>query len=288
MTGFGRAEAALWGGQAIAEVKCVNSRHLDLRVRLPRELAALEAAVRSVVSARFARGQVEVNVRISGAAALDPSVHVSEAAARAYFAAAERLRRGLGLGGPLGLADLLSLPGVAQLREAELDPAAAADPLAAAVGAACERALEMRSREGQALARDLEERLARIEKALARIEERADEVRRGLAERLTRRLAALAPDVSVDPGRLEQELVLYADRLDVTEEIVRVRSHAAQFRAALAAEEAVGRRLEFLLQELVRETNTIGSKCQDAPLAAEVVELKTELERMREQASNVE
>jgi uncharacterized protein (TIGR00255 family) len=146
----------------------------------------------------------------------------------------------------------------------------------------------MREREGAALERELRARLAAAELRLGEIEARSGEVARGQRERLAKRLAALAPDVEVDERRLEQEVVLWADRMDVTEEVVRLRSHCAQFRETLAAGGGIGRKLEFLLQEMGREANTIGSKSADAPVALRVVELKAELEKLREQVQNVE
>jgi uncharacterized protein (TIGR00255 family) len=146
----------------------------------------------------------------------------------------------------------------------------------------------MRAREGEALARDLDARVARIDRVVAGLEAQAEAVSHGLRERLRRRLEKLAPELELDPARFEQEVVYHVDKSDVTEEIVRLRAHLEAFRAALAGEGAVGRRLEFLLQELGREANTLGSKAAEAALAAQAVEIKTELERIREQVQNVE
>ncbi len=288
MTGFGSADVAAPGGAVSAEVRSVNSRHLDVRVRLPRDLAALEVPARERVTPLFRRGQVEVSVRVARDADSTPAVEVDLEAARRYAGAAAELGRELGLGGELSLAALLSLPGVSRVREPELDPDSLAGAVLGAVEAAAVAAAEMRAREGEALARELRARIDGVLERVSAIEARAGEIAAAQRERLTRRLAALAPEIELDPARLEQEVVIWVDRGDVTEETVRLRSHCQQFTDTLGAEGPVGRKLEFLLQEMGRETNTIGSKASDAPVAREVVELKAELEKLREQALNVE
>ena len=287
MTGFGRADAPFAGSTVSVEVRSVNSRHLDLRVRLPRDLQVFEAELRKQASAFFGRGQVEISVRLSGEAA-PAEVDIDLDAARRYAEAADELGSTLGLAGGLPVSSLLSLPGVSRLRETELDSEGVRPVLGSVLESACRAAQEMRAREGDALAAELESRLDGLERALAEIEARADEVGRGLRERLDKRLATLAPELELTPGRLEQEVVIYVDRMDVTEETVRLRSHAGQFRETLQAAGSVGRKLEFLLQEMGREVNTIGSKSQDVPITRNVVDLKTELEKLREQVLNVE
>jgi uncharacterized protein (TIGR00255 family) len=288
MTGFGRGEAAVSGGSAAAEVRCVNSRHLDVRVRLPRDLVALEAAVRGRAAAAFARGQVEVAVRLSREVAPGGRVELDRAAASQYARAAAELGAQLGIAGQLDLAALLALPGVARVREDELDVDVLSGGVLLAVERACAEAAQMRAREGAALERELRARLAEVGERLGRLEALARQAAGSQRERLTKRLAALAPELELETGRFEQEVVLQVERMDVTEELVRLRSHCEQFGEALAAAGPIGRKLEFLLQELAREANTAGSKAADAELAREVVELKLELEKLREQVSNVE
>ena len=288
MTGYGRATAEYGSAAITAEVRSVNARHLELRLRLPRELQALEATLREAASAWFERGQVDASLRVPSQGLFAPDVEIDLAAARGYAVAAEQLRGEFDLGEPLSVSALLELPGVARLREAPLDQDALREVLLRTLEQACRAAREMREREGSALAAELESRLGGIESAVAEIEARAGEVRDALRERLEKRLAALAPQLEVDPARFEQEVVLYADRMDVTEELVRLRSHLAQFRETLDEPGAVGRKLEFLLQELGREVNTIGSKASDAPITRSVVDLKAEFEKLREQVLNVE
>jgi uncharacterized protein (TIGR00255 family) len=287
MTAYGRGEAPLGTGTVAAEVRTLNTRHLDVRLRLPREWSEMESAVRAAVAGHFARGKVEVAIQLpgeltAGTLELDPTI------AGRYVEAAEALRRRFGLDGGLPVGTLLTLPGVVRLRELTALDEGASNAVLAAVGQACRAAVEMREKEGEALRADLESRLERVLAEVTRIEARADQVKRGMRDRLKRRISALAPELGLDPARLDQEVVFYADRMDITEETVRLRSHAAQFASSLAAEEPVGRKLEFLLQELVREANTVGSKVADSEAAALVVELKSELEKLREQVLNVE
>jgi uncharacterized protein (TIGR00255 family) len=285
MTGFGRAD----GPDGIsAEVRGVNSRHLEVRARLPRELAALEGEVRAAAARHFERGQIEVSVRLPRDGAFAPRLEIDLEAARSYARAARELAQGLAKPEELEVAALLALPGVSRLREPELEAESLAAGVLETIGKACTAAVEMRAREGEALERELRGRLGAIEALLVTIELRVELVRSGIRERLEKRLAALAPALETDPARLEQEIVLQIDRMDVTEETVRLRSHLDQFRETLDAPGAVGRKLEFVLQEMGRETNTIGSKSADTELSRAVVALKTEQERLREQVLNVE
>ena len=288
MTGFGRGEAPIGDGLVTAELRSVNSRHLDVRVRLPRDAALLEPAVRAAVQRCFSRGQVDLQVKLPADALGEPEVLVNEAVVKRYVEAARRLARDTDLEPALPLASLLQLPGVIRLQDLPVSAESFEAPVVAAVEAACREAVAMRAREGQALGRDLLGRIARLEEVLVGIEARAAEVSRSVRGRLRRRLEQLAPELELDPARLDQEVVFYVDRMDVTEETVRFRSHLAQLRTTLESEGPVGRRLEFLLQEVGREANTIGSKANDAPIGAEVVEIKAELEKLREQALNVE
>ena len=285
MTGFGRADGP--DGTSV-EVRSVNSRHLEVRPRLPRELVALEGEQRSAATRHFERGQVELSVRLPREGAFAPRLEIDLEAARSYARAAQELAHDLARPEELGVASLLALPGVSRLREPELEAASLAPALLALVDRACAAAVEMRTREGESLARELRARLARVEALLGAVESRVDVVRAAVRERLEKRLASIAPALEADPGRLEQEIVLAIERMDVTEETVRLRSHLEQFREALDAPGAVGRKLEFVLQEMGRETNTIGSKSADTELSRAVVALKTEQEKLREQVLNLE
>jgi uncharacterized protein (TIGR00255 family) len=292
MTGFGSASFRVAESGFDVEVRSVNHRHLDARVRLPRTLAHLEPDFRGRIQARFARGKIDCNVVTPASEVPVPRVSVDLEAARRYLDAAEELAREEGVSGQLSVADLLALPGVAGFVEPEIP----ADVLSEAALAALDRALDgleaMRVREGEAIGRDLLQRVARVAELSLEIEARSGQVQERARERLRKRARQLESETGLlDEARLHQEVVLAADRLDVSEEIVRLRSHVEQFRSIAesgGAGSPVGRRLEFLLQELGREVNTIGSKGADAPVAHWVVELKAELERLREQVLNVE
>jgi len=292
MTGFGCAAFALAGARFEVEVRSVNHRYLDLRVRLPRILAGAENTLRERVGRRFARGKVELSVASPGGAAAACRVEVDYDAAGRYLEAARELQARFGLDPGLEVDDLLGLPGVARVVEAEVDPACAEQALLAAVEEALAAAVAMRETEGKGLEAEFRARLDRVAALVEDLEARSGTVREAARERLARRARELRAETGVaDDARLYQEVVIAAERLDVAEELSRLRSHGEQFRSTLAAARAgdpVGRRLDFLLQELGREANTVGSKANDAQMAHSVVELKTELERIREQVQNVE
>lgn len=292
MTGYGHATFDVEGVGFEVEVRSVNHRHLDARVRLPHGLAAFENEVRQQLAAQLDRGKVDLNVRSVTGETASESVALDLAAAEQYLRAAQRLRDEHGVPGELDVRGLLGLPGVARVVERTLPEESVRAALGGGVAAALAGLASMRAAEGAALDRELRGRLARIDALVASIGERAVDVQRSVRERLRKRAEQLRDETGLlDDARLHQEVVWSADRLDITEETVRLTSHTAQFRAILESAgpgEPAGRRLEFLLQEMGREGNTIGSKGSDAPIAHQVVELKTELERLREQVLNVE
>jgi uncharacterized protein (TIGR00255 family) len=292
MTGFGRASFAVGELAFDVEMRSVNHRYLDARVKLPRLLVGFEGELRARVQARLDRGKVDLSVTSPGGGSPAPRLEIDLEVARQYLRAARDLHEGEGVAGEIGVAGLLALPGVARFVEPEVSADALREGLLGAVDAALEAADAMRAREGEALLQDLSQRLARVVELVASVEARGEIVQQGVRERLRRRAEQLRQEVGiVDEARLHQEIVIAADRLDVAEELVRLRSHVEQFRRIL--DEAgpgrpVGRRLDFLLQEFGREANTIGSKASDGPVAHTIVELKTEIERLREQVQNLE
>lgn len=292
MTGFGRASFQVGELAFDVEVRSVNHRYLDARVRLPRLLAGLEADVRGRIQQRFARGKVDLTVSTPGGAAPPSRLEIDLEVARQYLRAAAELGGERDVESEIEVGTLLALPGVASFAEPEVSAEDLHGGLSRAVDAALEALDAMRASEGAALDRDLLGRLSRVAELADSLEQRASAVQDSVRERLQRRAAQLALETGpVDEARLRQEIVLAADRMDVTEEIVRLRSHVEQFRKIVGGGDTgnpVGRRLDFLLQEFGREANTIGSKGSDAPIAHEVVELKTEIERLREQVQNVE
>jgi uncharacterized protein (TIGR00255 family) len=286
MTGFGAGDAPIGGGQLSLELRALNHRFVDVRVRLPPELSDQASFVEQLVRERLERGRVDVSVRLSGAAL--PPARFSAERARALHATLTGLKDELAPGSELPFSTLASFaPLLLESASADVDEVRRA--LTSALTRACEELGRMRATEGAELARELGDRLASARRLAQAIRERSGELvehqRARLKERLERLLAGVAP---LDSARLESEVALMADRSDITEELARLDSHFQQFGALLGSEGAVGRQLDFLLQEVARELNTTGAKSQDAPVAQLVVKTKVEVERMREQVQNVE
>jgi uncharacterized protein (TIGR00255 family) len=289
MTGHGRGAAESGGRRATVEVRAVNHRFFDLKVRATSGDPRVEERVGAALRRRAERGAFTVSVREESGGA-GGGIHIDAGAAKAAAAALEELRQTLGLTERVSLALIAGLPGVIQYGEAAADVEASFPAIDAALEAALDELVEMRRREGATLARDLGARLTRLDQLAAEVKQLAaaapEEQRRRLQERVTKLVAGSG--ATVDEARLANELALLADRVDVTEELVRLASHVGQMRALLAEDGAVGRRLDFLTQELGREVNTIGSKSQSAEIAARVVAAKAEIEKIREQVQNVE
>ena len=287
MTGFGVGDAPLGDGRVMVELRALNHRFLDVRVRLPEELLDQSFFVEQLARESLARGRFDVGVRLEGAALPPPRFSVERA--RALYRGLSQLRDELAPGTELpitaltGMPDLVTTPTTA-------DSEGARDALKAAFDAALIKLDEMRRHEGAALERELCARLDSARRLRVTISSRGGEMLEAYRTRLRERLDRLLGEtgVQIDAARLEAEIVILADRSDVTEELVRLDSHFDQFARLLSADGPVGRRLDFLLQEIGRESNTIGAKSQDAPIAHLVVEMKAELERIREQVQNVE
>jgi uncharacterized protein (TIGR00255 family) len=290
MTGYGHASVEADALRAAIAVRSVNHRFLDLTLHLPRRLQPLEAEFKERMAAAVARGRVELSVQ----AGLPESAAEAVVASRPLVTSLVRTLRDMaseyGLEGGVSVADLVRFPGAIERVEG---PAEVPEAVRAALSDLVSRALEgldaMRRREGERLRAELERLLAAIEGAAARIEARSQESREARQGALLERARALVGELGLEDARLYQEVVRAVERHDVAEELQRLRSHAMSFRELLAADGApAGKRLDFLAQELMREANTVGSKIQDAPAIREVVELKAEIERLREQVQNVE
>lgn len=287
MTGFGRGEATNGDVTVVVEMKSVNNRFRDLQLRVPREHMVLEPRLHTMLRDAVQRGRIEVYVRRS-AVESGSRVHSDPALAERYGQAIRAILARLGRPDePIPLALVLSQPGVMSMVEAEPDALREWDLVATAVEVALADLLAMRATEGQALQRDLQRHLDELLRLLAEVDGAAEGVAERLRARLDQRIQRLVGD-RVDPDRLAAEAALLADKADISEELARSQAHCAQFADALVMNEPVGRKLDFLLQELNREINTIGSKSSEHPISARVVEMKATLERMREQAANVE
>jgi uncharacterized protein (TIGR00255 family) len=287
MTGFGMGEAPLGDGRASLELRALNHRFLEVRVRLPNELLDQAFFVEQLARERLSRGRFDIGVRLEGAAL--PAPRFSTERARALFHGLSQLRDELAPGTELPITALTALPELVTAPTAA-DSENVRTALKQAFDGAITRLNEMRGREGAALREELRARLESARRLRSKIAARGSEVLDSYRARLRDKVERLLvdPGVPVDAGRLELEVALLADRSDVTEELVRLDSHFEQFLRLLDEDVPVGRRLDFLLQEIGRESNTIGAKSQDAPLAHLVVEMKAELERIREQVQNVE
>jgi uncharacterized protein (TIGR00255 family) len=287
MTGHGVGEAELGLGRVVLEVRAVNHRYLDVRVRLPIELGEHAGAIEEMVRRSLRRGHVEVVARLEGDIAGPPTL--DRARARAAFAQLCELRDELRPDEPVPLSVLFSMPDLF-VRRSVADHDAARAALFRATEQACAEVWTMRAREGAALTEDLVLHLDTITSAVDAVHARSPEVVESYRERLRQRIERLlaGSERALDPGRLEHEVALFADRADVTEEVTRLRSHCVQVRDLLnAADDSAGKRLDFLLQEMSREANTIGSKSTDTDLARLVIDMKAAISRMREQAQNV-
>jgi len=290
MTGYGRGECSQDGFKVTVELSSVNRKQSEISVTLPREMELLEAPIRDQINRCVARGRLTVRVSLHAGASLTAArMHLNVPLAKAYARELSRLSRQLGLPGPVTLDHLARAPGVFQTDE-EL---AVEEDFWPAVDKALRKALDgllrMREREGEHLAQDLSKRVVVMRKATAKIQQRAPKVAERYREQLIERIKSAGLQApSLEDERLIKEVVYFADRSDIAEELTRLQSHFQQFEDGRTSKEPVGRMLDFLAQEMNREINTIGSKANDSLISREVVTLKAELERFREQVQNVE
>lgn len=288
MTGYGSAKGSVEGQEITVELKSVNNRYLDCSVRLPRNFLFAEDTVKQAVSAGVSRGKVDVFVSAQASQDSGTVVSVNEELARGYRDAVARIAETLGLECGLNAFSLARFPDVLTVERRELDKDKAAAALSEITAKAVEEFNAMREREGERLRRDMLGKLGTIEGLVSVVEERSPQTVKEYRERLEARLRDILADRSLDEQRVITEAAIFADRTAVDEETVRLRSHIAQFRTMLEEGSPIGRKMDFLVQEFNRESNTIGSKCSDASLAKVVVDLKSEIEKIREQLQNVE
>ena len=288
MTGYGSAKGSVEGQEITVELKSVNNRYLDCSVRLPRNFLFAEDTVKQAVSAGVSRGKVDVFVSAQASQDSGTVVSVNEELARGYRDAVARIAETLGLESGLNAFSLARFPDVLTVERRELDKDKAAAALSEITAKAVEEFNAMREREGERLRRDMLGKLETIEELVSVVEERSPQTVKEYRERLEARLRDILADRSLDEQRVITEAAIFADRTAVDEETVRLRSHIAQFRTMLEEGSPIGRKMDFLVQEFNRESNTIGSKCQDINITRLVVELKSEIEKIREQIQNIE
>ena len=290
MTGYGRGESAHDGFKVTVELSSVNRKQAEVSVALPRELEMVEAQLREVIHRSVARGRVNVRVTLHASEGRTSArKHIDVGLAKAYTAELVKLAKQLKLSGEVTLDQVLRAPGVFQTDEQLAESEYLWPAVEKAMGQGMGALLKMREREGAHLARDLALRVGIMQKSVAQIQKQAPTTAENYRQNLIERIkAAGLENIPPDDERLLKEIVLFADRSDITEELTRLQSHFTQFADCCKSREPVGRTLDFLAQEMNREINTIGSKANDGIISREVVNLKAELERFREQAQNVE
>ena len=285
MTGYASAEKIAGKITVSAEMRAYNNRHLDIVLRMPPSYMVLEDKVKGIVAARIARGRVEIKVQIKDESEQAMAFEIDQPRAKAIHSALTRLKKEFNLGNDISVENLLSLGGIIKPVEPSDEP----DSLWTTIEDCLDELEIMRQKEGDFIAADLSARLDFIEGCLAEIKGESAALLEQYQERLKERIAALTREtVEIDPARLAQETAFLADRSDISEEIVRAESHVKQFRHIMNAQEPGGRKLNFLLQEFNREFNTIGAKIGHADTSHKIVNIKSELEKIREQIQNVE
>ncbi len=288
MTGYGRGESSVDGHSFLVEVRSVNNRYLDCNVRIPRVYTCAEDGIVKQVKNTISRGKVDVFVTIENTAEEPVTVSLNEGVALGYKQALEALAEKLEVRNDISASLLSRFPDVFRVEKVPED----LETLTSALHHAAELALAdfnaMRSREGQKLADDLLSRLDTLEAYTAKVEERSPERVAAYREKLTARIMEVLAEKQIDESRILTEAAIFADKVAVDEETVRLRSHIAQFRDMISGGSPIGRKLDFLVQEMNRETNTIGSKANDLDMSTVVVDMKAELEKIREQIQNVE
>jgi uncharacterized protein (TIGR00255 family) len=290
MTGYGRGECSQNGFKITVELSSVNRKQTEISVALPREMEMLEAQMRDLIHDYISRGRLTVRVALhAGASKLSARMHLNVPLAKAYARELNRLSRQLNLPGPVTLDHLARAPGVFQTDEQIVEEEDFWPAVQSALKKALVTLVRMREREGAHLATDLSKRIAIMRKASARIQQHSPTVARRYRDQLLARIKTAGLETpGTEDDRLLKEVVYFADRSDISEELTRLQSHFQQFNDCLKSREPVGRTLDFLAQEMNREVNTIGSKANDSLISRQVVTLKAELERFREQAQNVE
>ena len=288
MTGYGRSEVRHAHLALTVEARSVNHRYLDIALRSPRFYAPLEARMKQRVSTYFTRGRIDITLVLQESSTTGRTLLLDHTLAQQYYEALQRLQVSLGLPGTIDLSLIASLRDVFRVEEASADIENDWDIIAQGLDAALQALRTMRRQEGEVLSHDFHLRLQAMAQQSQNIRQRVPQVVVEYQQRLEQRVKDLFAQFELDPNRVAQEAILFAERSDITEELTRLEAHMQACTRLLSSSEAVGRKIEFLVQEMHREVNTIGSKSNDTVIAHSVVELKSELERMREQIQNVE
>ena len=288
MTGYGSAERIGCDKKFTVEIRSVNHRYSDVNVKTPRSFAFCEEAIRKTLGKHISRGKVDVFLSVEGVSGDTGQVFVNLEIARGYYEALLKLRETFGLADDIELRDISRFSDVFTLQKAEEDTEAILNIITETAKEAVLAFTAMREKEGQELFRDLSENTDAMEALVGEIEERSPQIVSEYRERLETRIREILESVELDEGRLLNEVAIFADKVNVNEELKRLKSHISQMRSFLASKEPVGRKMDFLIQEMNREVNTIGSKSNDLAVARLVIDCKAVIEKLREQVQNVE
>lgn len=288
MTGYGRSQKRIGDLDLLVEIRSVNHRYFEVNTRIPRAYGYLEEKLKTLLQSKIARGKVEVALTLNHAEGSDALIAVNQSIAQGYVDALRAANEQLGLQDDLTLAGLLRLPDLFRVQKAEEDEDAVWDAVSQTAQEALDRFVAMRETEGERLKADILGRLSTLEALVERVEQASPGLTEQYRQRLTAKLQEVLSSQNIDEQRIVTEAAIFSEKVAVDEETVRLHSHIAQYRTLLELGEPVGRKLDFLTQELNRETNTIGSKAQDLEITQWVVEMKSEIEKIREQIQNVE
>ncbi len=288
MTGFGRAQSSVEGFNITVEIRSVNHRYFEFYAKMPRAYSFLEEKVKSLLSSKISRGKVECSIQLEATADESVVVSVNEPLAKGYVDAVKEISEKFGINNDLTALSVARFSDVLQISKAPVDEEMLWNNVSPVVSAALDEFVSMRETEGQKLSDDVLSRADTIINNVSYIEERSPETVKQYSEKLLERMKTVLGDTQIDEQRILTEAAIYADKVAVAEETVRLRSHIEQLHTMLNSNEAVGRKLDFLVQEINREANTIGSKAQDVDIARRVIDIKAEVEKIREQIQNIE
>ena len=288
MTGYGRGQSVHEGAKFTVELNSVNRKQSDVVINLPRELMELDPRVRDTINAEVTRGRLNVVIAFHAGACAPQDLALDRGLAKSYFRAMVDLQKELGVGGEITIETILRAPGVLRTPEEQTTPEVAWPHIEVALKTALGELMKMREAEGRNLAKDLEKRIKFVRDAVKKVRKIVPGVVKRYRQTLQERIHRAGIDLPIDDERLVKEVVVFADKSDITEELTRLDSHFEQFAAHLKKDEAVGRTLEFMCQEIAREFNTMGSKANDIEISQLVVACKAEMEKVREQIQNIE
>lgn len=288
MTGFGRCLESVDGKTIIVEIKSVNHRYFEFSSRVPRSCGYLDEKLKSFIQGKVSRGKIDVGVSIQSDSVSDEKIEVNSEVAKGYITALRSANEELGLEDDLTLSRIMRLPDIFDVKKIEEDEETVWNEVKSVAEKALERFIAMREAEGEKMREDILSRLDYITGLVEKIEKKSPETTEKYRKKLFDKISEVLKDTNVDEQRILTEAAIFSEKTAVDEETVRLRSHINQCREMLSMNEAVGRKLDFLIQEFNREANTIGSKCQDIEITKVVVDLKSEIEKIREQVQNIE